>query len=216
MDLWQGTGAQSLWQIDTVSGEATGWIGQGESVVRLPTAGSEYHLSPTQDYVAINDVMDHLHVVNVAEASERRVAADGDWFEETFVDWAPDGQAFMYSVVDAEGQASLWLWDEVQGQGTQLLSRVEQAAFAPDGSRIAFLQHEEHRWRAPGEDETEADTESQLPALTLGVLDLASGGDGAVWSGRLPGARNTPRRLARRASSLVAGWRDGGVLARGR
>lgn len=177
IDLWHGTGAQSLWQIDTVSGEATQLIGYGQSAIPIQAYGGEYHWSPTHEYIAINHAgYGHLVLVDVAEASELWFSTMEDPPSEAFLDWSQDGQRFLYTERDQDGQVdSLWLWDIAQGEGERLLSHVSQAAFSPDGSRVAFLQQEDHPWQQPGETSSEVTSERELPALTLGLLDLTTG-----------------------------------------
>ena len=175
IDLWHGTGAQSLWQVDTASGKATQLIGYGESTIPIRAHGGAYHWSPTHEHITI-DGFGHLVLVNVARASEIWFSTMEDPPSEFFLDWSQDGQWFLYSQWDTDEEGyNLWLWDVAREEGEKLLPQVSQATFSPDGARVAFLQQEDHAWQPPGEISAEVSSERELPALTLGLLDLATG-----------------------------------------
>lgn len=218
--LWHGSGAQSLWQVDMVSGKTRQLIGYGESAVRVQAYGGEYHWSPTQDYIAI-DNRGHLVLVNVSEASELWLSTVNDPWKETFLDWSPDGKHLIYSRVDAEGKTSLWLWDVAQKQGKQLLPHVGQAAFAPDGSRVAFLLQQDRPWWASSKVKPGMLPEQQLSALTLGILDLTTG-ETVFYGPAGYKAQETPREphywqegppVWSPDGELVVYWRENGNVA---
>jgi len=177
IDLWHGTGAQSLWQVDTASGETAQLIGYGDSAIPVQACGGSYDWSPTQEHIAINGLgYDHLVLVDVARASEIWFSTMEDPPSEFFLDWSQDGQWFLYSQWDTDEEGyNLWLWDVAREEGEKLLPQVSQATFSPDGARVAFLQQEDHAWQPPSEISAEVSSERELPALTLGLLDLATG-----------------------------------------
>ncbi|GEM_PF-1555656 len=175
IDLWHGTGAQSLWQVDTASGKATQLIGYGESTIPIQAHGGAYHWSPTHEHITI-DGTGHLVLVNVVRASEIWFSTMKDPPSEVFLGWSQDGQRFLYSKWEKEGEDhSLWLWDIAQGRGEKLLPHVYQAALSPDGSRVAFLRQEERPGWVPARVKPEVSPEDWPPALTAGVLNLETG-----------------------------------------
>ena len=177
IDLWQSSGAQSLWQVNTVSGKATQLIGYGESTIPIQACGGTYDWSPTHEHIVINHVgYGHLVLVDVAQASELWFSTMQDPPSEVFRGWSQDGQRFLYSQREIEGEGySLWLWDVGRGKGEKLLPHVCQAALSPDGSRVAFLRQEDHPGRVPARVEGEVSPEDWPPALTAGMLDLETG-----------------------------------------
>jgi len=177
IDLWHGTGAQSLWQVDTTSGEVAQLIGYGASAIPVQAYGGSYDWSPTQEHIAVNHVFyGHLVLVDVAQASEIWFSTMEDPPSERFLGWSQDGRWFLYTRWDAdEERDNLWLWDVEQGKSEKLLPSISQAVFSPDGSQVVFLQQEDHPWQPPGETSSEVSSERELPALTLGLLDLATG-----------------------------------------
>jgi len=170
IDLWHGTGAQSLWQVDTDSGKATQLIGRGDRAIPIQACGGSYDWSPTHEHIAINHLgYGHLVLVDVSQASEHWFSTMRSLLNESFLDWSQDGQRFLYSQWDAdEERHNLWLWDVARGEGEKLLPHIEQAALSPNGSRIAFLRQEDRPARVKGE----VSPEYQPPALTAGMLDL--------------------------------------------
>ena len=177
IDLWLGTGAQSLWQVDTVSGQAMQLIGHGDSEIPIQARGGSYDWSPTHEHIAINHVgYGHLVLVDVARASEHWFSTMRSPLNESFLDWSQDGQRFLYSQWDAdEERHNLWLWDVALEEGEKLLPHVAQAALSPDGSRVAFLRQEDRPGRVPARVEGEVSPEDRPPALTAGMLDLGTG-----------------------------------------
>lgn len=177
LDLWHGSGAQSLWQVDTVGGEVAQLIGHGKSVISVQAYGGSYDWSPTREHIAINHVgYGHLILVDVAQASEIWFSAMKDPPSESFLNWSQDGQWFLYSQWNTgEKVHNLWLWDVAQGEGEKLLPQVYQAALSPDGSRVAFLRQEDCPGRAPARVEGEVFPEDWPPALIAGMLDLETG-----------------------------------------
>ena len=177
LDLWHGTGAQSLWQVDTVGGKATQLIGHGDSAIPIRACGGAYDWSPTHEHIAINHVgYGHLVLVDISRASEHWFSTMRSPLNESFLDWSQDGQRFLYSQWDAdEERHNLWLWDVALEEGQELLPHVDQAALSPDGSRVASLQQEHRPGRVPARVEGEVSPEDWPPALTAGMLDLETG-----------------------------------------
>jgi hypothetical protein len=147
-------------------------IGYEESAIPVQAYGGEYYWSPTREYIVLES-NGHLALLNVTKATELRFSTVEDPPSETFLDWSQDGQCLLYSPIDAEGKANLWLWDVAREEGEELLPQVSQAALSPDGL-VAFLRQEDRPWQAPGEAEPETISENRLPALTLGLMDLAT------------------------------------------
>ncbi|HET92138.1 MAG TPA: hypothetical protein ENN99_15570, partial [Chloroflexi bacterium] len=139
INLWEGTGAQSLYQVDRISGKATLLIGYGDSKIPVQTHGGSYDWSPTREHIVINQA-GHLVLVNVSQASELWFSTMEEPPSEIFRGWSQDDQQFLYSQWDKErGGYNLWLWDVARGEGEKVLPHVYQAALSPDGSRVAFL-----------------------------------------------------------------------------
>jgi len=175
VDVWHGTGAQSLWQVDTVSGKATLLIGYGDSKIPIQAYGGSYDWSPIHEHIVINQ-SGHLVLVNISQASELWFSTMEEPPSEVFLGWSQDGQRFLYSQWDKErGGHNLWLWDVAQGKGEKLLPHVYQAALSPDGSRVAFLRQEERPGWVPARVKPEVSPEDWPPALTAGVLNLETG-----------------------------------------
>ena len=174
INLWEGTGAQSLCQVDLVSGKATLLIGYGDSKIPIQAHGGSYDWSPTCEYVAINHAgYGHLVLVNVSQASELWFSTMEDPPSEVFRGWSQDGQRFLFSKWDPEREEdNLWLWDVARGKGEKVLPHVYQAALSPDGSRVAFLRQEEHPGWVPARVKPEVSPEDWPPALTAGMLNL--------------------------------------------
>jgi dipeptidyl aminopeptidase/acylaminoacyl peptidase len=177
INLWQGTGVQSLWQVDVTSGKATPLIDYEDSKIPIRAHGGSYNWSPTHEYIAINHLgYGHLVLVNVSQASEIWFSTMEEPPREVFRGWSQDGQRFLYCQREKEGEGySLWLWDVTQGKGEKLLPRVCQAALSPDGSRVAFLRQEERPGWVPARVRPEVSPEDWPPALTAGVLNLETG-----------------------------------------
>ena len=177
VDVWHGTGAQSLWQVDTVSGKATQLIGYGDSTIPIQAHGGSYDWSPTHEHIVINHVgYGHLVLVNVSQAGELRFSTMEDPPSEVFRGWSQDGQRFLYSQRETEeGEYSLWLWDVARGKGEKLLPHVYQAALSPNSSRVAFLRQEDRPGRVPAKVEQDVSPERWPPALTAGMLNLETG-----------------------------------------
>jgi len=177
INVWEGTGAQSLCQVDLVSGKATLLIGYGDSKIPIQAHGGSYDWSPTHEHIVINQGSSgHLVLVNVSQASELWFSTMEEPPSEVFRGWSQDGQRFLYSKWDKErGEYNLWLWDVAQGEGEKLLPHVYQAALSPDGSQVAFLRQEERPGWVPARVKPEVSPEDWPPALTAGVLNLETG-----------------------------------------
>jgi len=175
IDLWLGTGTQSLWKVDITSGKATQLIGRGDSMIPIRAHGGSYNWSPTYKHIVINHLSyHHLVVVDVAQADEIWFSTMESPPSEVFRGWSKDGQRFLYSRKEEEGY-SLWLWDVARGKGEKLLPYVYQAALSPDGSRVAFLRQETRSGKIPTRVEGKVSLDVWPPALTLGILDVETG-----------------------------------------
>jgi hypothetical protein len=128
-NLWVGSGAQDLFQVDIANGETKRLLGTQEHA-QVQATGGNYYWSPTHEYIAIQDCcFGHIVVVHVGSLEDRKWLSNySEPPYQKFQGWLANGHQFLYTQSEMgaspktyDPTSSLWLWDVNHGEGHELL-----------------------------------------------------------------------------------------------
>jgi Tol biopolymer transport system component/predicted Ser/Thr protein kinase len=104
-------------------------------------------LSPDGKMLAfVSEVQGQSDLFACRVAGGKRIRLTDDDAEESLPNFSPDGESILYTRSGTEGSTSeIWLVPTLGGQARRLLSNAIDAAWSPDGKRLAFVL------RRPGE-----------------------------------------------------------------
>lgn len=186
LNVWGGSGAQTLSSVDIPSGEIKPLIDTQENITGTQAIGGEYYWSPKHDYIAIqNEFVTHVIVVPVNDLNNRRWISDPSTSPyQQFQAWLSNNSSFLYTEWNQGASStlgiynsslSLWKWDVHKWQGQKLLDNISAAVPSPDGKYAAILVQEQHLWIPPNGSALHPLQAEGLALLTLRIMDLTSG-----------------------------------------
>jgi len=139
-----GIDGRTYRQLDAAAGPGTGYAGSADSAATL--------LSPDGTKVAVGDSPDRVAVVDLVTGETRRYPVDGT--ARQFLAWSPDSRRLLYLALprlpdgfEEPREGEPVLLDLASGSRTAIPGQrgTVDAAFSPDGLRLAFQRYGELR-----------------------------------------------------------------------
>ncbi|MEM7283550.1 MAG: S41 family peptidase [Pseudomonadota bacterium] len=144
---WSAKGDRVAW-ISDASGEEELYVGDhlGQTDATQVTSGSTTRLysplfSPDGERIAYGDSEARIFVVDSDGGNPRQVADDPGGPAHDF-SWSPDSRWLAYSLANANGQRSIYIFDSESGESERVTDDMFSAynpVFAPGGGQLYFL-----------------------------------------------------------------------------
>jgi tricorn protease len=144
---WSPKGDRVAW-ISDASGEEELYVrdhlGETEPVRITSDSGTRLYRpvwSPDGSKIAFGDSEARIFVVDANGGNKRLVDDDGGFAQHDFA-WSPDSGWLAYSMADANGFRSVYLWNAESGQSRRVTGELfseYSPTFAPDGGQLFFL-----------------------------------------------------------------------------
>ena len=144
---WSRKGDRVAW-ISDASGEEELYVGDhlGQAQAIQVTSDSTTRLysplfSPNGERIAYGDSEARIFVVDSDGGNPRQVADDPGGPAHDF-SWSPDSRWLAYSLANANGQRSLYIFDSESGESQRVTDEMFSAynpVFAPSGGQLYFL-----------------------------------------------------------------------------
>ena len=144
---WSAKGDRVAW-ISDASGEEELYVGDhlGQGAATQVTSDSSTRLysplfSPDGELIAYGDSEARIFVVDSDGGNPRQVADDPGNPQHDFT-WSPDSRWLTYSLANANGYRSLYIWDSKTGDTQRVTDEMFSAynpTFAPGGEQLFFL-----------------------------------------------------------------------------
>ncbi len=150
---WSADGRQLAYVSDR-SGEEEIYVQAPDGVdpgVQVTSGSAARYYAPRwsgdDKRIAFSDNTGRLYVIDVASRRRTTVARDPADLAQDYR-WSPDGQFLAYSLNDADGFSSLYIWSVADGQSRRVTPQLFSAhspAWAPNGGLLYYLSERDYQ-----------------------------------------------------------------------
>ena len=150
---WSADGRQLAYVSDR-SGEEEIYVQAPDGVdpgVQVTSGSAARYYAPRwsgdDKRIAFSDNTGRLYVIDVASRRRTTVARDPADLAQDYR-WSPDGQFLAYSLNDADGFSSLYIWSVADGQSRRVTPELFSAhspAWAPNGELLYYLSERDYQ-----------------------------------------------------------------------